>query len=31
MKAEDIDPDVFKRVPIIVSRDNRYFPNNKFQ
>lgn len=29
--AEEINPDVLKRVPIVISRDNRYFPHNKFQ
>ncbi|EKD24797.1 MAG: hypothetical protein ACD_80C00151G0012 [uncultured bacterium (gcode 4)] len=28
---EDINPDVLKRVPVLISRDNRYFPHNKFQ
>lgn len=31
IKAEDINSDVLKRVPIIISRDDRYFPHNRFQ
>ncbi len=31
MKFEDIDQDIFNRVPIVISKDNRYFPSNKFQ
>lgn len=27
----EIDPEVMKRVPIVISRDNRYFPNQKYQ
>jgi len=29
--AEDINQDILKRVPIVISKDNRYFPNNKYQ
>ena len=29
--AEEINTDVLKRVPVVISRDNRYFPHNKFQ
>lgn len=28
---EEIDPNVLKRVPIMISRDDRYFPWHKFQ
>lgn len=29
--ADEINPDVLKRVPIVISKDNRYFPHNKYQ
>lgn len=28
---EEMDPNVLKRVPIVISRDDRYFPTNKYQ
>jgi len=31
ISAEDINPEVLKRVPIIISKDDRYFPHNKYQ
>ena len=31
IEENEIDPEVMKRVPIVISRDNRYFPNQKYQ
>ena len=31
IEESEIDPEVMKRVPIVISRDNRYFPNQKYQ
>lgn len=31
ISAEEINPNVMNRVPILISRDNRYFPKNKYQ
>ncbi len=31
VSIEEIDPNVINRVPIIISRDGRYFPHNKYQ
>lgn len=31
ISAEDINENVLKRVPVVMSRDNRYFPHNKYQ
>ena len=31
ISAEDINPEVLKRVPVIISKDDRYFPHNKYQ
>ena len=31
ISAEEIDPNVMNRVPISISRDNRYFPHHKYQ
>ncbi|PID83981.1 UDP-galactopyranose mutase [Candidatus Gracilibacteria bacterium] len=31
INAEDINPSVLKRVPVVMSRDNRYFPHHKYQ
>ena len=31
ISAEEINADVLKRVPVVISRDDRYFPQNKFQ
>jgi len=31
ISADEIDPNVMKRVPIVISRDNRYFPHHKYQ
>ena len=31
IEESEINPEVMKRVPIVVSRDNRYFPNQKYQ
>jgi len=31
IKAEDINQEILKRVPVIISRDDRYFPHNKYQ
>jgi len=31
IEENEIDPEVMKRVPIVISRDDRYFPNQKYQ
>ena len=31
ISADEIDPNVMNRVPIVISRDNRYFPHHKYQ
>lgn len=31
ISAEEIDPNVMNRVPVVISRDNRYFPHHKYQ
>ena len=31
IEENEIDSEVMKRVPIIISKDNRYFPNQKYQ
>lgn len=31
ISVDEIDQNILKRVPVIMSRDNRYFPHNKFQ
>lgn len=31
ISIEEINPEVLKRVPIVISKDDRYFPNNKYQ
>ena len=31
ISAEEIDPKVMNRVPVVVSKDDRYFPNHKYQ
>ncbi len=31
ISANDINDNILKRVPVVMSKDNRYFPNNKYQ
>jgi UDP-galactopyranose mutase len=31
ISAEEINPEVMKRVPILISRDDRYFPHHQYQ
>jgi UDP-galactopyranose mutase len=31
IEPEKIDQNVLKRVPIIINKDNRYFPHHKYQ
>lgn len=31
ISADEINPQVLKRVPVVISKDNRYFPHNKYQ
>ena len=31
ISVEEIDPNVMNRVPVVISRDDRYFPNHKYQ
>lgn len=31
ISADEINPNVMNRVPILISRDDRYFPKNKYQ
>ena len=31
ISADEIDPSVMNRVPVVISKDNRYFPHHKYQ
>lgn len=31
ISADDINQDILKRVPVLMNKDNRYFPHNKYQ